>query len=215
MKKIVIVNASPRTQWNTATLLKKAGAGAESQGAEIVYFDLYKAQFTGCISCFGCKLSPNLGRCIKKDGLTPILEEIRTADGLILGTPNYFGDVSSGFRAFYERLVFQYLSYKTSPRSYNERKIPVLFIMTSNASDSYYPSLGYDETLQKYGSTLDAFIGKTKFFISGNTLQVKNYDRFDWTLFDVNEKIRRHEEDFPKEEEKAFILGKDIVSNPW
>ena len=64
-------------------------------------------------------------------------------------------------------------------------------------------------------ATLDAFIGKTKFFISGNTLQVKNYDRFDWTLFDVNEKIRRHEEDFPKEEEKAFILGKDIVSNPW
>lgn len=103
---------------------------------------------------------------------------------------------------------------RASPRSYNERKIPVLFIITSNASDSYYPSLGYDETLQKYGSTLDAFIGKTKFFISGNTLQVKNYDRFDWTLFDVNEKIRRHEEDFPKEEEKAFILGKDIVSNP-
>lgn len=44
---------------------------------------------------------------------------------------------------------------------------------------------------------------------------MKNYDRFDWTLFDVNEKIRRYEEDFPKEEEKAFILGKDIVSNPW
>ena len=43
MKKIVAVNTSPRTTWNTAAMVREAAKGAEAQGAEIVYFDLYKA----------------------------------------------------------------------------------------------------------------------------------------------------------------------------
>ena len=52
MKKIVAVNASPRTAWNTATLVREAAKGAEEQGAEVEIFDLYKLEpFTGCVSC--------------------------------------------------------------------------------------------------------------------------------------------------------------------
>ena len=65
LKKIVAINCSPRTVWNTATLVKDAAEGAKEKGAEIEYFDLYRLEkFTGCISCFGCKLEPNLGKCI-------------------------------------------------------------------------------------------------------------------------------------------------------
>ena len=93
MKKIVAINCSPRTVWNTATLVKDAAEGAKEKGAEIEYFDLYRLEkFTGCISCFGCKLEPNLGKCICKDGLKPVLDAIREADGMIIGTPNYLGD---------------------------------------------------------------------------------------------------------------------------
>ena len=106
MKKIVAINCSPRTGWNTATLVREAARGAEDQGAEVRVIDLYALEkFTGCVSCFGCKLPQSLGRCICRDGLAPVLEEIRNADGLILGTPNYLGDVSAGFRALYE-IVF-------------------------------------------------------------------------------------------------------------
>jgi len=60
MKKIVAINASPRTTWNTSLLVRKAAEGATSEGAQIEVFDLYKLEkFTGCISCFGCKL-PNI-----------------------------------------------------------------------------------------------------------------------------------------------------------
>ena len=107
MKKIVAINCSPRTTWNTATLVREAAKGAVEQGAEVEVFDLYKLEtFTGCVSCFGCKLPQSLGKCICKDGLTPVLEAIRNADGLIIGSPNYLGDVTSGFRALYERLIF-------------------------------------------------------------------------------------------------------------
>ena len=107
MKKIIAINASPRTTWNTASLVREAAKGAESEGAQVKVFDLYKLEkFTGCISCFGCKLPDHLGVCVCRDGLTEVLDEIRHADGLIIGTPNYLGDVSAAFRSLYERLIF-------------------------------------------------------------------------------------------------------------
>ena len=54
--KTIIINASPRKNWNTAQLLKEARRGAESVGAETEYIDLYDLNFTGCRSCLACKL---------------------------------------------------------------------------------------------------------------------------------------------------------------
>ncbi len=216
VKNIVAVNASPRSEWNTGTLIRYAAKGAGEEGANIEVFDLYKLEkFTGCISCFGCKLPPNEGKCICRDGLAPVLEAIRDADGLILGSPNYLGDVSSGFRALYERLVFQSLTYKKDPRSYNGKKIPVLFIMTSNSPKEFYAPSGYRRMLKGYQKSLGTFVGNTKLYIAGNTLQVKDYSRYDWTMFDGEAKKERHEKVFPQERKKVFEFGREIVLRPW
>ena len=104
-------------------IVMEAAKGAESAGAYIKKTDLYKIEkFTG----FGCKREKNLGQCIYKDGLAPVLEEIRKADGLIIGSPNYLGDFSAAFRSLYERLVFQYITYNTEVQSCNDHRIPVL-----------------------------------------------------------------------------------------
>ena len=51
MKKIIAVNGSPRSGWNTDILVREAAAGAASCGAEVEIIDLYKLdKFTGCIS---------------------------------------------------------------------------------------------------------------------------------------------------------------------
>lgn len=216
MKRIVAINCSPRAAWNTATLVREAAKGAENEGAEVKIIDLYKLEkFTGCISCFGCKLPENLGKCIYKDALAPVLEEIRNADGLILGTPNYLGDVSSGFRSLYERLIFQYITYKTETRSYSDRSIPVLFIMTSNAPEAFYTPEAYGRMVENYQNSLSGFIGPTKVLLSTDTLQVSDYSKYDWTMFDPNAKKTRHEEVFPKDKENAFTLGVDMVRNLW
>ena len=98
--------------------MNEAAEGARASGAEVKEYDLYDiGDFKGCVSCFGCKLDRNMGKCVHRDALTPILEDIRTADGLILGTPNYLGDISAGLRALYERLMFQYITYKIEPKS--------------------------------------------------------------------------------------------------
>ncbi|MBR1511658.1 MAG: flavodoxin family protein, partial [Acidaminococcaceae bacterium] len=138
-KKIVAVNASPRKGWNTDTLVTEAAKGAEAAGAEILKFDLYRLEkFTGCISCFGCKKEKFKGHCICRDGLTPVLDAIREADGLILGSPIYLSEMTAVFRALYERLTFQNLTYNKENYCCNQNMIPVLLIMTSNAPDTYY-----------------------------------------------------------------------------
>ena len=217
MKQIVAINASPRIGWNTSTLVSEGVRGAESEGAAVTVFDLYKLEkFTGCISCFGCKLPASKGKCIYQDGLAPVLEGIRHADGLIIGTPNYLGDVSAVFRALYERLIFQFITYKKEQESYNDRKIPVLFIMTSNAPEEFYTSEGYyGNMISGYQNSMNNFIGPTKVMLCADTLQVNDYDKYDWTMFDPEAKKARHETEFPKEKQEAFQLGAELVKNPW
>lgn len=207
-KKIVAVNASPRKGWNTDTLVTEAAKGAEAAGAVIEKFDLYRLdKYTGCISCFGCKKEKNKGHCICRDGLTPVLDAIRESDGLIIGSPNYLGELSASFRALYERLVFQNLTYNADIPCCNSNPIPTLLIMTSNAPDTAYLNL-----MRNYQQVLSRFVGPTELLISGDTLQLKDYSKTDWPwYFDGEAKQRRHETVFPEERKKAFALGKALL----
>ena len=204
-KKIITVNAGPRMGRNTETLIAEASKGAQSQGAIVERFDLFRLdKYTGCISCFGCKREKFKGHCICRDGLTPVLDAIRTADGLILGSPNYLGELTASFRALYERLIFQNLTYDRETPCCNTHPIPVLLLMTSNAPDTMYAGL-----LENYRQTLSRFVGPTQVFVSGDTLQLKDYSRTDWpwTMFDPEAKQIRHDTVFPQECRKAFELG--------
>ena len=208
-KKVVVVNAGPRRGWNTDTLLTEAARGAEASGAIIERFDLFRLEkYTGCISCFGCKREKNKGRCICRDGLTPVLDAIREADGLIIGSPNYLSNMTASFRALYERLIFQNLTYNVEKPCCNEHPIPVLLIMTSNAPDTAYLDL-----MEDYKEALSAFVGPTEVLVSGETMQLKDYGATDWpwTLFDPEERKARHESIFPEECKRAYELGSQLI----
>lgn len=204
-KRIVAVNAGPRKGWNTDTLITEAAKGAISAGSVVERFDLFQLeQYTGCISCFGCKKAKFKGHCICQDGLAPVLDAIREADGLIIGSPNYLGEMTASFRALYERLVFQNLTYNRETPCCNERPIPVLLIMTSNAPDTAYGGM-----LENYRQTLHRFVGPTDVFVCGDTLQLKDYSKTDWpwSFFNPQSKQDRHETVFPQECKRAFELG--------
>ena len=204
-KRIIAVNAGPRKGWNTDTLITEAARGAASAGADVERLDLFRLErYTGCISCFGCKKERSKGHCICRDGLTPVLDAIRASDGLIIGSPNYLSEMTASFRALYERLIFQNLTYNMETPCCNPRPVPVLLIMTSNAPDTGYLSL-----LRGYQQTLNRFVGPTQVLVSGNTLQLRDYSRTDWpwTMFDPEEKRKRHETVFPQECKKAFERG--------
>ena len=208
-KKIIAVNAGPRKGWNTDTLITEASRGAESAGAIIERFDLFRLErYTGCISCFGCKKEKFKGHCICRDALTPVLDAIRESDGLIIGSPNYLSEMTASFRALYERLIFQNLTYNLETPCCNQHPVPVLLIMTSNAPDTAYLPL-----VKNYQQTLNRFVGPTEILISGNTLQLKDYGKTDWpwTMFDPEAKQKRHETVFPEECRKAFDMGATLA----
>ena len=207
-KKIIAVNAGPRMGWNTETLITEASKGAVSAGAEVKRFDLYRLErYTGCISCFGCKKEKFKGHCICRDGLTPVLDAIREADGLIIGSPNYLGELTASFRALYERLIFQSLTYNAETPCCNQNVIPVLLLMTSNAPDT-----AYQELLGNYQQVLSMFVGPTQVFVSGETRQLKDYSSTDWPwYFDGEARQKRHETVFPLECKKVFAMGAELV----
>lgn len=209
--RIIAVNAGPRKGWNTDTLIMEAARGAESVGAEVQKFDLFRLEkYTGCISCFGCKKEKNMGHCICRDGLTPVLDAIREADGLIIGSPNYLSEMTASFRALYERLIFQNLTYNVETPCCNQHPIPVLLIMTSNAPDNMYMGL-----VRNYQQVLSRFVGPTDIFVSGDTLQLKDYSKTDWpwTLFNPEAKQQRHETVFPLHCRQVFDMGAALARN--
>ena len=209
--KIIAVNAGPRKGRNTDTLINEAISGAESQGAEVIKFDLFRMErYTGCISCFGCKREKNKGRCICRDALTPVLDAIRESDGLIIGSPNYLSEMTASFRALYERLIFQNLTYNAENPCCNQHPVPVLLIMTSNAPDNYFTGL-----IDGYRNTFSRFVGPTQTLVAGDTLQLDDYSKLDWegSIFDSEAKKRRHETVFPLECKKAFDMGVQLTKS--
>lgn len=209
--KVIAINASPRKGWNTDRLIQSVAKGAESNGAEVEYIDLFRLEkYTGCVSCFACKRQPNFGSCVCKDGLASVLEKIRHADALVIGSPNYLGNMTASFRALYERLVFQSLTYNKEHPCCNAHPIPVILIMTSNCSEDFYNATGYAALLENYRNTLNSFVGPTEVLVCGDTLQVNDYSKYDWTMFDPIAKKQHHDETFDQYLEKAFQMGKAL-----
>lgn len=211
MKKIVGINTSPRANWNTAALVQTALQGAEDTGAETEMINLYQLEpFMGCRSCFGCMTEKHYDACIIKDGLTETLEKLRAADGIILGSPVYFGRFTAGYFALTERLCFQHLTYRIEGFSSNEHPVPVLLIADSNHPREGYEEVGLDKEIAHCASTLEMLIGPVTTFAVGNTLQVSDYSRFNWTFFDPEDRQRHHDEVFPKELAELRQLSAEV-----
>ena len=105
---LVVINASPRKKGNTAKLCKKVVDGAMDNGANVEFINLYSYDFEGCMSCFACHLKKNIENplCFWRDDLKEILKTCLRADAIVLGTPIYYGSISSYAQAFLERLLF-------------------------------------------------------------------------------------------------------------
>ena len=175
--KILAFNGSPRLKGNSATMLEHAINGARAQGAEVELFNLYKMQFSGCISCFSCK---RLGEkrstlCAVKDDLRPVLEKVRDIDALLIATPVYYGCESAACRALIERLCFPYLNYADYTKSHFPRRIAVGLIYTMNVTSEMYAAIGYDICLGRTRETLAREFGACKIILANNTTQYNDY----------------------------------------
>ena len=209
MKKIIIIDGGPRATFNTASMLKKFAEGVSSVSNEIEVktIRLYALDYKGCMSCMACKIKGKASNVCKfKDALTPVLEEIAQADGLVLGSPIYFGDVTGQMRTFLERLAFPWLSYNdysmTAPK-----RMPVVLLETMNGLPNRNNSQGFGSMEYCIANAL----GQPDKLYAYNTYQVKNYANFELGGFSEEAKRKYREEHWEEDLQKAFDAGKRMA----
>jgi multimeric flavodoxin WrbA len=207
--KAIAINGSPRKKWNTATLLERALEGAASEGAETEIIHLYDLNFKGCISCFACKLKDgkSYGKCAMNDELTPVLEKLKDADAVILGSPIYLGNSTGEMRSFMERYIFPFLVYSENPRSLYPRNIPIGYIYTTGAKEENFDVFGLHKIIELNEGVATRIFGYSESLYSTDTYQFDDYSKYVADRFDPEEKAKRREEVFPKDCEKAFEMG--------
>lgn len=209
---IYAINGSPRKNQNTALLLERALAGASLAGAETRLVHLYDFDFRGCISCFACKRKGGaLGRCSMRDGLTSLLEELRAADGLILGSPVYWWDLSAGMRAFLERFLFSNMVYNKNERWLFPRRMPSALLLTFGVKLDYMlPKL---ERFSELEANLSEMLGQPmETLYSDDAWQFDDYDRYEASRLDAAAKQKRRDEIFPLDLLRAEELGGRIAA---
>jgi multimeric flavodoxin WrbA len=100
---VVAFNGSPRRNGNTATMLKLALAELEAAGVRTELVQLGGLHLRGCRACFGC-VSKKDGSCaVRDDELNSLIEKMLDADGIIIGSPTYFADVTTEVKALIDR----------------------------------------------------------------------------------------------------------------
>lgn len=209
MKKIIIIDGGPRKTFNTASMLKKVAEGANSvsEGTEVKSYRLYDLDYKGCMSCLACKIKGKaVNICKFKDALTPILEEIAEADGLVLGSPNYFGEITGQMRAFLERLAFPWLSYNDYSQTAPKR-MPVLLIETQNGTKEYNNCNGYGTMEYCISQALD----EPEKLIAYNTYQVKNYNNYELAGFSEEAKRQYRDAHWEDDLQQAYNAGKRMA----
>lgn len=202
----ILLNGSPRKNWNTAMMLRAAEDGARSVGAQTEYIDLYDLDFTGCRSCLACKRKgARRCHCYWKDDLSPVLDRVFAADALIVGSPIYLGDITSQLHGLMERLRFCALSYDDYT-NYFTGKVDVGVILTMNADRDTYESW-YKAKMEERLHGFRALNGSLEIYPCCDTLQVGDYSQYDMAGFSEAHKKQMRADRFPEDLAAAFRMG--------
>jgi multimeric flavodoxin WrbA len=100
--KVVGFVGSPRKKGNTTSIVNEVLRGASEAGAETKIFNLNELGIRGCQACYKCQ-TPE-GKCVQKDGMTPLYDEIFSADAVVIGTPVFMLQVTGQTKIFIDRL---------------------------------------------------------------------------------------------------------------
>jgi multimeric flavodoxin WrbA len=104
--KVVAFNGSGRRDGNTAILIRRVFAELEKEGIATELVQLAGEHIRGCMACYACMKNKNR-RCVLDDDIAnTCIGKMAEADGIILGSPTYFTDVSSEMKALIDRAGF-------------------------------------------------------------------------------------------------------------
>jgi multimeric flavodoxin WrbA len=102
--KVVALNGSANSRGNTYQALQIAAGELEAQDIQVEIIKIGEKDFKGCTGCHSCKAA---GRCVLSEPeFTEILEKMYEADGILLGSPVYYGGITGPMKSFLDRAFF-------------------------------------------------------------------------------------------------------------
>jgi multimeric flavodoxin WrbA len=101
--KVIAFNGSARKDSNTAIMLNVVLEELNKQGIDTELYQLAGKQIHGCIACYKCMENKDRRCAVKKDVANECIEKMLAADGIILGSPTYFADVTTEMKALIDR----------------------------------------------------------------------------------------------------------------
>jgi len=104
--KVVAINGSARKDGNTAILINYVFAELESEGIQTELIQLAGKKIRGCIACYKCWNNKDKQCSVKDDFANECIGKMTEADGMILGSPTYFSDVTTEMKALIDRAGF-------------------------------------------------------------------------------------------------------------
>jgi len=104
--KVVAFNGSPRKDGNTTILINRVFNELNKEGIETELVQLSGKKIHGCIACEKCFQNKDRQCSVKEDDLNECIKKMIKADGIILGSPVYFADLTSEMKALIDRAGF-------------------------------------------------------------------------------------------------------------
>ncbi|MCL2670273.1 MAG: flavodoxin family protein [Syntrophaceae bacterium] len=104
--KVIAFNGSPRKDGNTAILIETVFAELNQRGIETELIPLANREIRGCIACMGCAKAKDRHCAVRKDAANEFIDHMLAADGIILGSPSYFQDITAEMKALIDRAGF-------------------------------------------------------------------------------------------------------------
>ena len=113
MKKVLILEGSPRLKGNSCILSDEFARGAEDAGYSVEKIAVARKKVAGCLGCNACYR--NGGVCVQKDDMLEIREQMLEADVIVLASPIYFYSMTAQLKAVIDRTYafFSQLAGKT------------------------------------------------------------------------------------------------------
>ncbi len=101
--KVIAFNGSARKDGNTAVLLQRVLTVLQSEGIETELIQLAGEKISGCTACRACFETKDQRCTVASDNVNEYIKKMAEADGILLGSPTYFGMMSPEMKALIDR----------------------------------------------------------------------------------------------------------------
>jgi len=106
MTTVIAINGSPRKDGNTAILINHMLAEIERESINTELVRLAGEKIRGCTACMQCIENRDQRCAFNDDIVNECIEKMTIADGIVLGSPVYFSDVTAEMKALIDRAGF-------------------------------------------------------------------------------------------------------------